>query len=306
MLTTIFSKSRPINYIIIFFILVFAFLIAVFNYYTQSLNLYNIGHLVFNFIIVLVTVFTLNFIVTKNALSKDNTFAVFIFSLFVLLLPQVFFSTKLLLSNLFVLFSVRRLVSLSSQKNTIKKLLDSGILIALASICYIWSVWFLILPLIAIYLHSERRLNYWLLPIIGFLSVAIIVYAIYLLYPTWFSINLSMEGLGLDFSIYNNTQIIIALTLIFGLSVWFSFYYVPSIKKRKRVKWPAYKLVFMYLCVAVIVFFFKAEKVISEFIILSMPFAIISANYFQKNSDKWFKNILLVLWIILSLYLIFI
>ena len=28
MITTIFSKSRPINYIIIFFILVFAFLIA--------------------------------------------------------------------------------------------------------------------------------------------------------------------------------------------------------------------------------------------------------------------------------------
>jgi hypothetical protein len=305
MITTIFSKSRPINYIIVFFILVIAFLISVFKYYNESYNLYNIGHLAFNFLIILITVFTLNFIVTKNALTKDNTFAVFIISLFILLVPQVFFSTKLLLANLFVLLSVRRMVSLSSQKNTIKKLLDSGILIALASVCYIWSVWFLLLPLAAVYLHSESRANYWLIPVIGSLSVAITVYAIYLMYPAWFSVNLSLEGLGMDFTAYNTIQIITALTLVLGLSIWFSFSYVPSIKKRKRIKWPAYKLVFMYLCVSVVVFFFKAEKVISEFILMSVPFAIISANYFQKNNDKWFKNVLLTLWVILAFYLIF-
>jgi hypothetical protein len=306
MITSIFNKSRPINYILVFFILLLAFLISVFKYFEETFSWYNVVHLFFNFLLVLITVFALNFIVTKNILTKDNTFALFIVSIYILLVPQVFFSTKLLLSNLFILLAIRRLVSLSSQKNTIKKLVDSGILIALASVFYIWSVWFLILPIIAVYLHSENRINYWLIPFIGALSVGVISFAIYLLNPIWFNTNISMEGLNYDFTNYNSLQIITALTLIFGLGVWFSFSYVPSIKKRKRIKWPAYKLVFFYLCISVIVFFFKADKVISEFVMMSVPFAIVAANYFQKTSDKWFKNGLLILWLILATYLVFV
>ena len=303
MITSIFNKSKPINYISVFIIIVLAFILMLFKHNYLDFSLGNLGLLLFNFTLVFLSLFITNFIIQKNSLAKDNNFTSLCFGLFISLLPQVFLDTQLLLANICVLLAFRRLVSLSSNRNTIKKLLDSGVFIAIASLFYIWSIWFMVLPLLALIYHSEKTLKYWVIPVIGFLSIVIVSYAVFLCEPNMYVFKLDLFVYSINFDTYNSLQIIAAMTLVVVLSLWALFYYVPNIKDQKRLLWPAYKLTGLFLLISVLVIFLQPYKTGSEFILLGAPFAIICANYFQIRAHKWFKESIFFTWILLAVVL---
>ncbi|GAL65285.1 hypothetical protein JCM19301_3745 [Jejuia pallidilutea] len=63
----------------------------------------------------------LNFVSGKNSLTQTNNFEIVLYGLFLLMIPQTTASLKLILANIFLLFSLRRLISLRSQKEVKKK-----------------------------------------------------------------------------------------------------------------------------------------------------------------------------------------
>lgn len=299
MITSVFNKSRPINYIIVFFMLVLAFVLAVFKYQYDDFQKLTFLELGFNFTLVILSLFTITFIIKKNTLTQDNNFTSFCFALFVLLVPQVFLDTKILLSNLFVLLAFRRLVSLSSNRNTVKKIFDSGVFIAFATLLFSWSIGFILLAIIAVLYHQERKGRYLLIPFMGAASVAIICWSVCLYYDDFVYLNFELS-LSI-FNVYNSFQLISAITLIIVLGLWTTFFFLNSINKRKRVLWPAYKLVVLFLAISSVVFLTSMKKTGSELLFFVSPFSIICANYFQDKNDKWFKEVILFCWITLVL-----
>ena len=136
MITTIFSKSKPINFLIVFSITLIAFFLLPFKYPNLVNAETSIWTNIAVFILVYLSILLLNFIVTKNLLSQQNNYEILLFALFFLAIPQASLDYKIVVSNFFILLTLRRLISVRSKKDVIKKLFDSGFLIALASLFY--------------------------------------------------------------------------------------------------------------------------------------------------------------------------
>ena len=119
MITSIFSKSKPINFIIVIALVLIGFLFHIFlSRSTESQLSWNTFLSLF---IVIFYVFITDFIISKNDLTKRNSFGVLILGLLVFIFPEVYHNLNLLIANLLVLFAMRRLLSLHTNKSLHKK-----------------------------------------------------------------------------------------------------------------------------------------------------------------------------------------
>ena len=136
MITSFFKTSKPSHYIIFLFLLVCVFVFQRFDtYQTDALPVSYLKEFS-AFIVFFIALFVFVFVITKNDLTQNNSFAAFYLCLFILLLPKSLSNHSILLSNLFILLSFRRIFSLKSKTNIKRKLFDSGFWIALATIFY--------------------------------------------------------------------------------------------------------------------------------------------------------------------------
>ena len=72
MITSIFSKSKPINFIIVFFITLLAFVVARIKLINETITLGFVLKQTVLFFIAYASILLLNFIVSKNNLTKKN------------------------------------------------------------------------------------------------------------------------------------------------------------------------------------------------------------------------------------------
>ena len=160
MITSIFSKSKPLNFIIVFFITVLAFVVANLNRLTEPITAEYILKQVILFFVCYVSILVLNFVVSKNSLTLNNNYEILLFSLFLLAISQTTLDTNILFANLFILFSLRRILSLRSQANINKKLFDAAFWIAIATLFYFWAILFFVLIFVSLILYSGNKINY--------------------------------------------------------------------------------------------------------------------------------------------------
>lgn len=306
MITSIFKKSKPINFVIVFFITLLAFVAARTKLIIEPINSSYIFQQIGLFFICFVSVLLINFIVTKHGLTKKNSYEVLLFSLFLLAIVQTTANTNILLANFFILLSFRRIISLRSMITPDKKLFDAAFWIAIATLFYFWSILFFIVIYAALLLYSDNKIKHWLIPFVGIATVFIICVSVSIIYKdNFFGIFKSLPEASYDFNHYNTPQFLIALTMLLSFGFWASFFYIRSIKSKKRAFRPAYKLVFLVLIVSLITVFLAPNKDGSEFLFMFAPLAIITTNYIETIQDKWFMEIFLLTLIIVPFIILF-
>ena len=127
MLANFLNKTKPINFIglLIFFFLCFSFSV----FFTIFYDGFTLDKLLKSGILLLLFLgvfFFYNFILSKNKLTFDNSYAYFIFTLLtVCILPELTNYKSLLLTIIYFLF-LRKTYSLRSSKKVIQKLFDRG------------------------------------------------------------------------------------------------------------------------------------------------------------------------------------
>lgn len=299
MIATYFSKSKPIHFVIITSMLFLAFVVTKLFYSTETYDFWFILKQMVLFGICFFSVFILDFLVSKNKLTKKNSYQILLFALFFLLMPQAFLNSNLLLANLLILFALRRLVSLRSKKHQKKKILDATIWISLATLLYFWSVLFFILIFAALFLYKISDIKNWFIPIIGILLIGITTYAILILlnisltdYASRFSTNINF-----DFSSLNQRSVIVGATIFFAYFLWSLFYYLNNLKNKSKSYRPSYLLILLAAFIAFAIVIITPNKTGSEFIFLMAPLAIIITNYMELIKEKWFKEVLI--WILI-------
>ena len=104
-------------------------------------------------------VFLLDFIISKNNLTKKNGYAIMTFGLLFGLFPEALRYSDLLFANLFVLFALRRLISLQTNLHTKKKFFDAGFWVMMATLFHFWSVLFFAVVIVALIYHSKNNLK---------------------------------------------------------------------------------------------------------------------------------------------------
>ncbi|MEN8125214.1 MAG: DUF6427 family protein [Bacteroidota bacterium] len=306
MIADFFNKTKPINFLIlnIFSILVY-FTAVIINFsdenYTSSFI-----YISFYLFFFLLFLFIHNFITRKNKLTSDNSYALLIFILLFALFPKTFANYKILISNFFLFFAIRRIYSLRSLFETKSKLFDSAFWIGLATLFYSWSIAYLILIYVAIIVFRKIKWNYFIIPIIGFIT-PIYLYYVYLLIVNkeqLFS-KIWSFSFGFDYTNYNDLNLLLPIAIILVFIMWSIYPTLKKSLKAKKYKKVTYTLLLIHLFLALILAIISPIKDGSEFIFLFFPFSILFTKYLQTVKDYWFKEAILIMFLILSIVVTF-
>lgn len=294
MITSFFNKSRPLYFVLVFFTAILAFVIARISRINEGLTLDFILKQIVLLLIVFGSILLLNFIVNKNSLTNKNNYEILLFSLFLLFITQATSASNVLLSNLFVLLGLRRIISLRSPKNTKKKLFDAAFWIAIATLFYFWSILFFVLIILSLVLYTDNNVRHWIIPFLGLISVFLISNAVSIvLYDSFLGVFYQYPEINYDFSNYNSIQYLIAITVLLSFGIWSSMFYLKNIKKKKKAFRASFKTIIIAAVIGFVIVILAPEKNGSEFLFLFAPLAIIIANYIDVIQEKWFKEIFL-------------
>lgn len=300
MITSFFNKSKPINFAIVFFIILLAFVVFNVQYAETQITVSYFFKQLFLFIVCYVSVLVLSFIIDKNSLTKKSNYDIILYSLFLLAIPQAVNTPSVIYANFFVLLGYRRIISLHSQINVNKKLFDAAFWFGVASLFYFWAILFFALVFIALLLYTNNFIKHWLIPFTGLLTVFLIgVGTSILCYDSFFEIFSSLPEAGFNFGNYNSSEYIIAITMLLSFGIWSSIFYIKGIKQKKKVQRPSFYMVLFAALIGFLIVVLTAHKNGSEFLFLFAPLAVIIANYIEIIQEKWFKELFLSIIIIL-------
>lgn len=295
MISSFFSKAKPVHFVIVSSIVLLVFVVAKLHYLQESFSLNLLVKQSGLFLICLTSLFVLDFFVSRNNLTKKNSYKLLIFSLFIALLPETILNSKILLANLFVLLAFRRLISLRSKKEIKKKLFDAAFWISVAALFYFWAILFYVLIIAGLILYTVLGIKNWIVPLIGIITVGIIwtSYMILVNYEIvqYFS---SLIDMSFDFSHWNSKRLILGITLILSYGIWALFYMLKDLGSRSKKSRPSYILIVIGALIGLFIIAVAPNKNGSEFLFLFAPLSIVITNYLETISEKWFKEVLII------------
>ncbi|MDW5289014.1 DUF6427 family protein [Formosa sp. PL04] len=294
MITSIFSKSKPINFLVVFTITLVTFYIAHTKYAVDSDLIKHYIKYFFVFCATFSSILVLDFLVSKNKLTQKSSYEILLYALFLMALPQTMLSDNIVYSNFFILLSLRRILSLRSQLDIKKKLFDAAFWIGIATLFYFWSILFIFLVYAALFFYSNNNLKDWIIPIVSLASVFIlgVSYSV-IMYDDFFTALNILPRVSLEFDTYNTLQYIVGVTLLISFGIWSSVFYIRTIKLKQKNFKPGYKVILVATLIASIIMVLSPKKEGGEFLFLFAPLAIIITNYLETIQDKWFKEIFL-------------
>jgi len=299
MITRFFRTSKPIHLVLVSFFVLGLFLVVRLGYYSQGISGVQILKELTLYGITLLSIFVLSFFVNKNNLTKQNSFKILLFSLFLACIPATIQHGTIIVSNVFILFAIRRIISLRSNLHIKKKLFDAAFWIALASLFYFWSILFLILVFAALIFYSIGQSNNWMIPITGIVTVALIVISYNIITENTFGdIYNYIDSVGFDFSNYNSPKLITSIVIMSLLGLWTLFFYTKKLQDKSRSLRPSFTLILIALIIGLAIVILAPNKNGSEFIFLFAPLAIIMTNYIESVKKVWLAEVFIWLLII--------
>lgn len=309
MLTSFFGKSAPINYVLVgAFIFIGYFFGAlsgsefIINYSLAFENTIFIGLFIFSMLL-------LDFVIRKNSLTRQNTFAIVFFASFMVMLPVVFFARDIFLANFFILLAMRRIMSLRSGTNTEKKILDASIYITVASFFAFYSFILVVALVLALLRTPNASYKHLLIPIIGFFAIFSINTSIQFLFNGDFSWFYNWhQSASFDFSAYHSPVIFIPVAVLGAFLIWTVTHRLQHLSQVPLKDRPNYRLLIIIVACAAFIIILSPEKTGAELLFIFAPLSIMITNYMETLSTSesvsqkfefWFKESLL--WLVLVL-----
>ena len=295
MITSFFKTSKPIHYIIFLIVLICLFVyqrIIIVNYQGNLSNTLNeIGDLT----ILLASFFTLIFIVTKNNLTYNNGYAALYFCLFIGLIPSCLEENSILVSNLFILLSFRRIMSLKTNSNIKKKLLDASMWICLAAIFEPWAILFFLVLFFGMVFYSVTQIKNTMIPFCGILAVAILLTSYRLLTENVFpSVTKFLPNLRFDNTSFNNTitkteSLQFLVVVLFGIVSFFG-----KVVLKNRLKIPSVFVILLAILIGITMVFINSNHGATRYYLFAFaPTSIILANFSETTMYRWLSDLVI-------------
>ena len=313
MLTSFFGKSNPINYVLLSTLLFIGFLAAIFKGTIPFSSASEILMAISLFLLLVFGLLLLDFVIRKNNLTDKNTFGILLFTLFCIQLPVIYVSPQIIGGTLFLMLATRRLLSLKSDKNIEKKILDASFYIAIAGLFFPWCWLFFGVLILSILWNTALEMRYLIIPVIGILVVFLLKTTYHFLVDDsfdWFFTP--WHESSFSFGAYNSLSLLITALLTTLFILWMGamrLSRIPALPKKERSSaW----LIVICLVATIFIAVLGDVKTGAELLLPVFPLAIISANYLEVNEgagsvqafDFWFKELLLWFLVVISVVLL--
>ena len=304
MLASVFNKSRPVNYVLIGAILVLSYFLYLFKDTTWTKNYLLIAQKTGLLLLLGGALFLTNFITRRNVLSRANTYAMFLFMVFLILFPTTLVNINVIIANFFLMLALRRLISLQSLITPKEKIFDASFWIFAAAIFHFWCISYIVLVFISIVFHVSRDYRNWLIPFIAFFGISVLYLMIGLFMGEGFFETITENiAISFDFTYFENIYQNIALAVFSSVAVLFAFPYIFSITSKPLNLQSSHKKIIYSFLIGVGVYVLSANKNNSFLVFTFAPLAIMGANYFESQENKWFKEVMLGLIVVIALFL---
>lgn len=300
MLANFLSKSRPINFLVLLSLFSCYFIVVVYIHFFA--DDFHLDKLLKSFAVLglfLAVFFSYNFILTKNNLTLDNSYAFFLFILFTCYLLSNLITYKVLFLILLHFAFLRKIYSLKITERLLQKLFDAGFWLGISFIIEPYSFVFFMLIYIGVLLHQKTTIHTVLSPIIGFLTPLLI----YFTYCFWFDktadfLHLFSFDIVNSFFLFDEKKSIwflLSLIIIAFLSLFIKSKKALFISNSFKRNWI---LLMINGVLALLFILIIKEKNGSEIFYLLFPTSIIIANGIEVINRKLIKNIIFTLIII--------
>lgn len=291
MITSVFSKSRPINYILITSLLVISFLLYQFRTSYNTITTFEIAKKGFILVLLIASLYITNFITKKNGLSKDNSYTFLLFFVFLILFPKTLSNGSVVLSNTFILLSLRRLISMQSLITPKEKIFDASLWIFVASLFNFWCILYILLVFVSIIFHVSRDYRNWILPFIAFFTVVTIVTMFSLaFYPDFLQHYSKQMVVDFDLKYFENIfqNVALGIYIVAAVIAFFSMLFILS-NKLSNLHSAYRKIIFSFL-IGLTIYFVSPNKDNSYLIYTFVPTSIMLTNYLETIKKYWIKE----------------
>jgi uncharacterized membrane protein (UPF0136 family) len=291
MLASIFSKTRPINYVLLGVTLVLFYGL----YASADLSWLNTpiatGQKAGLLLLLCASVLLVGFVTLRNSLSKANSYAVILFILFLVLFPTTLANGKIIVANFFLLLALRRLISLQSLVSPKEKIFDATFWILAASVFHFWCIIYLVMVFVSIVFHVARDYRNWIIPFIALLAVTIIYIMVGLMIgQDLFDHLLDDMVPGFDFTYFENIYQNIALSLFAPIVALFLLPYISSISSKPLNLQASHKKVLYAFLIGVGIYILSNNKNNSLLMFTFAPLAIMGANFMEAQKSDWTRE----------------
>lgn len=296
MITSVFKKSTLLNNALV------AVMLLIFFFMYQSRDLfttiftYGFSKTAILVLLLLTSFFLVNFTVKKNNLTKNSSYTILFFLLFLLVFPSIFNNLNLLFANFFLLLAFRRLISLQTLKAPKEKIFDASIWIFIASLFHFWVILFILLVYISIFFHVSRDFRNWLLPFVAFFATVIIFLFSSLAFDkTWIThiINQTQTNFQLDY--FTNNYQNIALSFFVVIALYFLLSLVFSLPNKPLILQASYKKMIFGLLIGLTVFLISPDKNNEMLVFTFMPLSVMCNTNIEYSQSKMYQEIVLLL-----------
>ena len=294
MITSIFRKSTLLNNsLVVILLLVFFFLFQTSDFsYVSTSN--SIEEIIARILLLLGSMFLVNFIAKRNNLTKDSTFSIFLFLLFILIFPRILENTRILFANFFMLLAMRKIVSLQTLSNSKQKIFDASMWIFVASLFHFWGILFIVLLYISIIFHVSRDFRNWLIPFVAFCVTAVIFLLAALVFnDKWIGYILVQTKANFDLNYFTKNYQNLAISLYAVITVYFLMAMIFTITKKPLVIQASYKKMIFAIIIGMLVFLISPEKNNTLLFFTLFPLAIIGTNNIEYSKNKIYQDVIM-------------
>jgi hypothetical protein len=306
MISSVFKKSTPLNLILVVILILVFFLL----YQFQDFSWINSSFLIFNkavlFIVLLASVFIINFIVKRNGMSKDSSYTIFFYFLFLLFFPSLFNNINLIASNFFILLALRRLISLQSLKASKEKIFDASLWIFVAALFQFWSILYIVLVFISILFLVSKDYRNWFLPFIALFAVSVV----FVLFSIISDINLleffkTNIKTSYEINYFTNNYQNGALSIYATVALFFLISMFVSLSNKPLIVHTSFKKIITSFFIGIAIFLISANKSNDLLVFTIAPLAIMATSHIEAKQLKLKQEMVLFVLIACSLFAFF-
>ncbi len=304
MLTNLFSKSRPIGYIVIGLLLLVVYLLQSISDLSWLQSPTALIEKIILFFVVAFSVLLIQFITVKNNLAINNLYSLFFYACFLILFPTYFDDSELIIANLFILLALRRIISLQTLKTPKIKIFDASLWIFFATLFESWTILYFLMVYLAIIWYVSEDYRHWIIPFVALFTVTILFYT----YSLLAHIDIveywkNKYAVGFNFDYFDNVYQNICISLFATISVFFIANQLMQLKKIKPNQLNLYKNIVLCFIIGVVIFVLAPEKSNGLLVFTFFPLSIIGGNFIKNTKSAWIKETVLSMILILSLIL---
>ena len=301
MIANFFSKTKPATIFILVALLFVYYFTATFSLNSAELSIQFLLKRISFFIFIALLLMIVNFIVKKNKLTKDNSYALLLMVFLLGAFPEAMFSYIIILANFALMLGFRKIYSLRSGVDTKLKLFDACFWIGIATLLFSWSIFFILLVYLGMIIHQKLTVKNLFIPLVGFLT-PMLIYFTYCLYfeSAAFFYNKFSYDINLDFSSYTSLKFLIPIIFLSVMLLWSLLKVTPKVLTvRNNFKF-SWDVLINHFLISITIVVLAPTKNGSELFFVIFPSVVIVANLMHHIKSKIIRNMILYAFLLVS------